>query len=102
MTSISVDNGAYQGTFLGTAAGTTTLQRQPTFLSHITVTNRVASGAITLYDSIGTSSSVIGTISMGTQPGYDGGAPYVFKFNTKTALTVVNSANVGCFVAWLP
>lgn len=99
---VTIDPGAYKGTFIGTAAGTTTIGSIPCFLSHIQVLTRGASGALTLYDSIGTSAKVLGTYNMGTQTFNDPPDALVFKFNTTTALTIVNSANISCYVAFLP
>jgi len=95
----SVKNpGVYDYSLVGTAAGTTTIMSEPGVLSSVVITTRVASGAITLYDSIGTSSNVIGTITLGTQTFSDPPMPFVFNLRTKTALTVVNSANQGALI----
>ncbi len=62
--------------------------------------NRVASGTITIYDSVGTSLNVIGTIAVGTSTFAD--PPGLFEYNvaTKNGLTVVNSANQGATVLY--
>jgi len=60
--------------------------------------NRVASGQVVLYDSVGTSTSVIGTIVLGTQTFSDPPYPYILDIRTNTALTVVNSANQGAII----
>lgn len=92
------DPTAYDGSIVGTAAGTATIQSQPCFFKGILIPARVASGAITIYDSIGTSTSVIGTITLGTQTFSDPPPLYEFNIATKTGLTVVNSANQGAIV----
>lgn len=83
---------------VGTVAGTTTIKSEPCFLSGIVIPTRSASGAITIYDSVGTSTSVIGTITLGTQTFSDPPPTYWFNVRTRTALTVVNSANQGAIV----
>ncbi len=98
----TVDPGVYNGTALGTAAGTTTLSKVPALLSHITITNRVASGAITVYDSDGTSNLVLGTYNIGTATNLDAPQTLFFKWRTTKGLTIVNSANVGLQAFWLP
>lgn len=99
-TFVTVDPGAYDYTLVGTVAGTTTIAKEPTFFKGIVIPTRVASGVITIYDSIGTSTSVIGTITLGTQTFSD--PPPLFEFNiaTRTALTVVNSADQGAVVLY--
>ncbi len=52
LATFQADYGAYNGTQLGTAAGTATLASQPAFLSHINILSRAASGSIIFYDSI--------------------------------------------------
>ena len=88
----------YDYTVIGTAAGTTTILTQPGILGGVALNNRVASGALTFYDSVGTSTAVIGTLTLGTQTFSDPNTPYMFNIRTKTALTVVNSANQGAVV----
>lgn len=100
--SFTQDLGVYKGTALGTVAGTTTLANNPAFLSHVNITNGVASGAITLYDSAGTSVNVLGTINLGTSIGFDLPKTIHLKWQTKTGLTIVNSANVGLQAFFLP
>lgn len=67
----------------GTAAGTLTVQTEPGFLHSVHISTRVASGVITLYDSIGTSGTVIDTITLGTQTFSDPQNPYVYDIRTK-------------------
>lgn len=86
-------------TNIGSAIGTTTISSQPSFLHAITVTQRVASGSLVIYDSIGTSGTVIGTVTLGTQTFSDAPPTYIFDIRTKNALTVFNSANVNAVVS---
>ena len=95
---ITKDPSAYNYTLVGTAAGTTTIQSESTFFKGIVIPTRVASGVITIYDSIGTSTNVIGTITLGTQTFSDPPPMYEYDIATDNALTVVNSANLGCTV----
>lgn len=92
--------GYYSYTLVGTAAGTTTIQSESTLFKGIVIPNRVASGSLAIYDSIGTSTSVIGTIVLGTQTNTDPPPMYEFNIATNTALTVVNSANLGAIVLY--
>lgn len=96
------DPGVYKGTYLGTAAGTTTVSNNPSFLSHIQILQRSASGTVTWYDSVGTSSAALGSYVMGTQTNSDVPPVIMIKHNTHTALTVVNTAGVALLVAYLP
>ena len=97
-TSVTRDPTAYDGSIVGTAAGTATIRSQACFLKGVIIPTRVASGAITLYDSVGTSTSVIGTITLGTQTFSDPPPMYEFDLATKNGLTVVNSANLGAVI----
>lgn len=99
---ISQDTGAYNGTAIGTAAGTTVLSQQPAFLSHINITNRIASGSIIFYDSNGTSANNLGTYIIGTATNFDAPNTLIFKWATRNGLTIVNTANVGLQAFWLP
>lgn len=85
---------------IGTAAGTTTVSSEPCILHSLTVTQRAASGAIVIYDSVGTSALVVGSIVLGTQTFSDPVASYVFDVRTTAALSVSNSANVGVVVSF--
>jgi hypothetical protein len=96
------DPGAYKGTYLGTAAGTTIISNNPTYISHMQVLQRAASGTLIWYDSSGTSANALGTYVMGTQTSTDVPPTIMLKHNTKNGLTVVNSAGVAVFVAYLP
>ncbi len=97
------DPGVYRGTYLGTAAGTATVSNLPTFVSHMQILQRAAgAGTVIWYDSVGTSASAIGTYIMGTQTNTDTPPTIMLKHNTVNALTVVNSAGVALYVAYLP
>lgn len=85
---------------IGTAAGTTTLSSEGCFLENITVTRRLASGVAIIYDSAGTSGTVIGTLALGTQTFSDPPATYVFGFRTNNGLTITNSADMGMIVSF--
>lgn len=84
----------------GTAAGTTTISSEPCTLGAVTVTRRVASGVAIIYDSIGTSGTVVGTIALGTQTFSDPPTSYTFNVRTLNALTVTNSADMGLIVSY--
>lgn len=92
-------NGVNDYNNIGTAAGTTTISTEAVLLHSITVTRRVASGLAVLYDSVGTSGTVIGTIALGTQTFSDPPPSYVLDVRTKNALTIVNSADMGLIVS---
>lgn len=84
---------------IGTAAGTTTLANESAFIKGIQVTTRKASGKFILYDSAGTSTSVIGTVTMGTNTADD--PPYIpLGFRTNNGLTIANDADFGGIVRW--
>ena len=87
-------------TSVGTAAGTTTVHSYPCFIHSVTVGVRVASGNIIIYDSVGTSGTVLGTISCGTQTYGDAPSTYILDVRTKNALTVANTANLGAVISW--
>ena len=96
---ISVTNPrVYDYKIIGTAAGTTTIMAEPGILAGVWIPARVASGAITLYDSVGTSLILIGTIALGTQTFSDSPPVTWLNIRTKTALTAVNSANQGAVI----
>ena len=85
----------------GTAAATATLSTYPCVLHSVTITERKASGAVVIYDSAGTSATVIGSIVCGTHTGLtDPPATYLFDVRTKTALSVVNTADLGAVVSY--
>lgn len=85
---------------IGTAAGTTTLLSEPGYLASIQVTRRKASGVAIVYDSAGTSGTVIGTITLGTQTFSDPPPPFEFNVRTKNGLTVTNDADFGYTVSF--
>ncbi len=93
---------SFKYTSFGTAAGTVTISNVPAILHSIVVTNRAANGTIIMYDSVGTSTAVIGTITMGTNQSADPPPPYVFDAQTITALTISNSANSHGVILSLP
>lgn len=85
---------------IGTAAGTTTISSEACVLGAIVVTRRVASGVAIIYDSAGTSGTVIGTIALGTQTFSDPPPPYTFNVRTFNGLTVTNIADMGLTVSF--
>ena len=87
------------GTYIGTAAALATVLQRPGYIGGITVNRRAASGAIIVYDSIGTSANVLGSIVLGTQT-FGDGPFYPFNLRTKNALTVSNPADVGITVSF--
>lgn len=96
---VTKDPTAYKSTLIGTAVGTTTISKNPCFFYGILVPNRVASASYIMYDSDGTSASVIGTLVLGTQTFSD--PPPTYQFRRKcNALTVTNPANAGAIVLW--
>ena len=87
------------GLNLGTAAGTTVLCAEPAYIKGFQVTTWKASGKFVLYNSNGTSTSVIGTLTAGTSPLNQ--TPYFeLGFRTTAGLTVVNDADFGGIVIW--
>lgn len=84
---------------IGTAAGTTIIHRESGYIGEFNVTTRVASGQFVLYDSVGTSTNAIGTISMGTQTFGDAMPTQTLNFRTINGLTIVNPANAGALVS---
>lgn len=97
-TKVTKDPGVYDYTHMGTAAGTTTIARQSTFLSHIQVNRRAASGAIIVYDSVGTSTNVVGSIVLGTQT-FSDPTPFIYKVRTNNGLTISNTGDIDLTVA---
>lgn len=89
----------YDYTYTGTVAATTTISTYPCVLHSITISPRAASGAVTVYDSVGTSATVVASIVLGTQTFSDPPSTYILDVRTKTALTVANSGNTGVTVA---
>lgn len=96
---ISQDPGAYLSTTVGTTTTPGTILTRPGFFHSIFFPNRVASGSAIIYNSVGTSTNVIGTIVLGTQTFSDPPPPYEFD-RAVDALTVVNSANLGAIVLY--
>lgn len=97
---VTRDPGVYAGSIVGTAAATGTIQQGPTFLKGILINSRVATGTIVVYNSVGTSASVIGSIVMGTQTFGDPPPLYEFDLGLNVGLTVTNSANMGAVVIY--
>lgn len=95
---VTTDPGVYDYTLIGTAIGTPSISKVPCFFRGIIFPNRVASGSVVIYDSPGTSGTVIGTIALGTQTFSDPPPLYEFNVRTKNGLSVVNSANLGAIV----
>jgi hypothetical protein len=95
---ITKDPGVYKSTLIGTAVGTPAIASSPVFFKSIFFPNRVASGSVVIYDSPGTSGTVIGTIVLGTQTNTDPPPPYEFNMRTNNGLSVVNSGNLGAIV----
>jgi hypothetical protein len=97
---VSRDPSAYKSTIIGTAVGTTTISKYPGFLKSIVITRRAASAVFVLYNSDGTSTSVLGTIALGTQTFSDPPPPYELNlvFNK---LTIANTtADAGAIALW--
>lgn len=97
------DRGCYDYTHMGTAAGTSLISAYPTFLSHIQINQRPASGTIIIADAASTAiaattTALIGTIILGTQT-FSDGLPFVYKVRTKNGLVVSNSANIDLTVS---
>jgi len=84
---------------IGTVAGTTTISQEPYYIHSVTVTHRKASGNIILYDSVGTSGTVVGTLVMGTNTADDPATTYILDVRTKNGLTVANTVDLGCIVS---
>lgn len=84
----------------GTVAATTTVSSYPCVLHLITVTQGVASGKVIIYDSIGTSGTVIGSVVLGTQAVSNLNSTYTFDVRTKNGLTVENTGNLGAVVSF--
>lgn len=97
---VTRDPGAYTSTLIGTAATPGTVSQFPCFFKSIIFPNRVASGSVIIYDSVGTSTNVVGTIVLGTQTNTDPPPAYEFNRAMTTALTIVPSANLGAIALW--
>lgn len=88
----------YKSTIIGTAVGTPTILPGPGLFHGIFFPNRVASGSLVIYDSVGTSANVWGTIVLGTQTNTDPTPTYEFDARMVNGLTIVNSGNLGAIV----
>ncbi len=85
---------------IGTAAGTTVLSYEPAYIHAIQITQRPASGTVVVYDSAGTSGTVVATYITGTQTNSDPPPPILLDVRTKNGLAVENTANVGAVVSF--
>lgn len=92
--------GAYNYTLVGTAAGTTTISSEPCYFKGIVIPRWVSGATYTIFDSAGTSGTVIGTIVLGTSPLVNPPGLIEFNIATKNALTVVNVADQGAVVLY--
>lgn len=102
MSAFSTDPGVYKYNHIGTAAGTTTVVNQPALCGYVQI-NNAALGTVVVYDSAGTSASVIGSVAITSTPGSAAIIPPLFrKLATKTGLTVSNTAGLDLTVAYLP
>lgn len=99
-TFVTHDPGAYDYRLVGTAAGTTTISNEPCFLKGINIPVWVSGASYIIYDSVGTSSTVIGTVTLGTSPLVNPPGLIEFDVATKNGLTVTNAANQGCIVLY--
>lgn len=99
-TFVTKDPGIYNYALVGTAASIGTIQNEPCFFRGIVFNARTASGSVTIFDSIGTSLNVIGTIVVGTSTAVDPPSPQIYNVATKNALSVQVSANIGVTVLY--
>lgn len=84
------DPQVYKTAIIGTAVGTTTISSVPIFLKDFQVTHRTASATFIFYESIGTSTSVLGTLVLGTATTED--PPPPFKWDRScSALSVAHT-----------
>lgn len=97
---VTKDPSTYTSTIIGTAVGTTTISKVPGFLSHVLITPRVASATYVFYNSDGTSTSVIGTLVMGTQTFSDPPPPYDFKRHFNKLTVAHTTGDSGAIVFW--
>lgn len=93
---------SYKYTSFGTAAGTLQLSAIPALIHSIVIFNRAASGSFILYDSAGTSGTVIGTYTIGTSTSADPPPPIILDAQCLNALTIANSANLAGVYLSLP
>lgn len=96
----SKNPGAFDYANIGTAAGTITLSNFPAFLHSVSILNPAVAGTAVLYDSVGTSGTVIGTI---INAGVGTVVPQLPMpdLRTKNGLTVTNTANMNLLVTYL-
>ncbi len=95
---VTRDPTAYDYTLIGTVAGTTTIQSQPTFFRGLVITKWTSGQTHIIYDSIGTSGTVIGTVILGTSPTNNPPGLIEFGVATKNGLTVTNAGDQGAVV----
>lgn len=97
---VTRDPQVYKTTIIGTAVGTTTVSSVPIFFKGIQLTHRPASSTFIFYESVGTSTSVIGTITMGTFPAGDP-VPFIPFNRSCSALSIAHTtANAGAIAMW--
>lgn len=101
MSAFSTDPGVYKYNHIGTVAGTTTVVNQPALCGYVQI-NNMALGTIVVYDSVGTSANVIGSVAITSTPGSAPIAPLFRKLATKTGLTISNTAGLDITVGYLP
>lgn len=94
------DPGAYDYKIIGTAAGTTTIVTRPCYFFGLQIPVWVSGAQYIVYDSVGTSGTVIGTITLGTSPLVNPPGLQEFRCRTYNALTVTNAANQGAVVLY--
>lgn len=95
--------GVFDYVSLGTAAVTATVLTEPGVIGGIYVNRRAPSVNIIVYDSVGTSTSVIGTIAFGTSTFNlieASPIPFYANIRTKNGLTITCPADVGITVAF--
>lgn len=97
---VTRDPTAYDYTLVGTAAGTTTIKSSPAFFKGLVITKWTSGQTHIIYDSAGTSGTVIGTVVLGTSPLVNPPGLIEFDVATKNALTVTNAGDQGCVVLY--
>ena len=96
---VTKDPTAYTSTIIGTAAGTTTISKGPCFFKGLLLTRFYSGASYIVYDSDGTSLSVVGTVVQGTSP--TNNPPGLIEFDRiMNKLTVTNPADAGAVVVW--
>lgn len=94
--------GVFDYTHCGTVAGTTTILTEPGVIGGIYVNRRAPSANVIVYDSIGTSGTVVGTIPFGTSTFAlveANAIPWYAGIRTKNGLTIAHPADVDLTVA---